>query len=92
MPPKCGICKEPTLVTRKLTPEERAWADELQSVLLRVPPGLSLMTYGDHYLMIIDEAACKKHGIEHIHDGGAGRHGVELTTIKSGCGIHGCSG
>lgn len=90
--PKCGICKEPQLVTRKLTPKERAWVNELQSVLMRAPEGLSLMTIGGRELTVLDEAACKKHGIEHIYGGGATRHGVALATVSAGCGIHGCSG
>ena len=72
---------------RKMAPAEKRWVAELERVLLRCPPTLSLMTIGDRELVVLDRAR----ELENLHDGRAEWSGIALTSARSGCKIHGCS-
>ena len=88
----CEICRKPILEPRAVTRAEKAWMKELETVLLRAPPGIGLLTSGDAHLTVYDARDAKKHGIDHTYDGGAERHGLVLGELRSAVAIEGVSG
>lgn len=87
----CSRCHKPALTPRALTAQERRWQKRLAAVLASVPPGIGLFTAGDRSLTLYDRAAAEAHGIEHLEDGGAAAHGLELGFVRSAVPIEGVS-
>lgn len=71
----------------ELTESERKWVEELERVLLRCPPRLSLLTIGDRWLAVLDERIAQT--ID-LHDGKYAP--ADVATVYSKCKIHGVSG
>lgn len=66
---------------------ERRWVSDLERLLLRAPPRLSLLTIGDRSLIVLDEEVART--ID-LHDGKWAQ--ADLGHVRSECLIHGVSG
>lgn len=75
---------------RELTEDERKWLASLRRLAQKQPESLSLLTTGDRYLIVLDEAAVKADGNPDLHDGA--HEPFDLATIYFKNPIHGVSG
>lgn len=70
------------------TKKELAWCAELESVLMRAPKRVDLVTIGDAHLIAVDKAifrACQDEQLHVLPD-------CTLAEISSSCNIHGIAG
>lgn len=79
------------LRTAPLSPEEKAWCQKLEKLLLATPARLGLYSIGDCELSVYDAVEVVRTELD-IADCATSRAGLELGKIKSRVNIHSLAG